>query len=64
MPNFFIAFKEFKTSSDSKRLDIFDIPTAIEASKTHLIDILLSEVTSIFFFIRIYFVINLNMIWH
>ena len=32
-----------------KRLDILDIPIAIEANKTHLIDILLSEVTSIFF---------------
>ena len=48
MPSFLIVFRVFKTSSDSKRFVIFDMPTACEANRTDLIDILLSELTFIF----------------
>jgi hypothetical protein len=48
MPSFLIVFNEFKTSSDSSKLEIFEIPTACEARSTDLIEILLSELTLIF----------------
>ena len=47
IPRFFIARREFNTSSDSKRLFILVSPIACEANKTHLIEILLSPLTDI-----------------
>ena len=42
-----MIFNVFKTSSDSKRFEIFEVPTAWEASSIVLIDKLLSELTLI-----------------
>ena len=48
IPSFCIALSEFKTSSDSNRFEILDVPTACEAKSIDLIEILLSEPTFIF----------------
>ena len=49
IPSFFIVFSAFITSSDSSKFEILDIPTACDARSTDLIEILLSELTLIFF---------------
>jgi len=48
IPSFFIVLSEFNTSSDSRRFEILDVPTACEANSIDLIEILLSEPTFIF----------------
>ena len=49
MPSFFRQLSVFKTSSDLNRLYPLDLPIAKDAIIAHLIDKLLSPVTSIFF---------------
>ena len=48
IPSFFKQSKVLKTSSDLKRLIAFDFPSACEARRAHLIDILLSPSIVIF----------------
>ena len=47
-PIFFTTLIAFNTSSDSSKLKILDLPTAIEDNNIHLILILLSLDTKIF----------------
>ena len=64
IPNFLIISIAANTSSDINKFFAFEIPEAIEANKTHLILILLSPLTKIFFLKLAIFFFNYNTIGH